>query len=77
MGRFIASLGTESEDGSTHLTAVWYLFEDGCLYVATSSRSRKARNVLSRSPGFHSWWTSENPDRSVDWWRCRDRNNQR
>lgn len=48
MGRYIASLGTESADGSTHLTAVWYLFEDGCLYVATSSRSRNARNVASR-----------------------------
>jgi nitroimidazol reductase NimA-like FMN-containing flavoprotein (pyridoxamine 5'-phosphate oxidase superfamily) len=47
-GRHIASLGTESEDGSVHLTAVWYLFEDGCLFVATSSRSRKARNVVSR-----------------------------
>jgi nitroimidazol reductase NimA-like FMN-containing flavoprotein (pyridoxamine 5'-phosphate oxidase superfamily) len=47
-GRLIASLGTESDDGSIHLTAVWYLFEGGCLYVATSSRSRKARNVLSR-----------------------------
>ncbi len=47
-GRYIASLGTESEDGSVHLTAVWYLFEDGCLFVATSSRSRKARNVVSR-----------------------------
>jgi len=46
-GRFIASLGTQNEDGSIHLTAVWYLFEGGCLYVATSSRSRKARNVLS------------------------------
>ncbi len=48
MERHIASLGTESEDGSIHLTAVWYLFEDGRLYVATSSRSRKARNVSSR-----------------------------
>lgn len=47
-GRLIASLGTESDDGSIHLTAVWYLFEGGCLYVATSSRSRKARNVVSR-----------------------------
>jgi nitroimidazol reductase NimA-like FMN-containing flavoprotein (pyridoxamine 5'-phosphate oxidase superfamily) len=47
-GRFIASLGTQNEDASVHLTAVWYLFEGGCLYVATSSRSRKARNVLSR-----------------------------
>jgi nitroimidazol reductase NimA-like FMN-containing flavoprotein (pyridoxamine 5'-phosphate oxidase superfamily) len=48
-GRFIASLGTQNEDGSVHLTAVWYLFEGECLYVATSSRSRKARNVLSRA----------------------------
>jgi hypothetical protein len=47
-GRFIASLGTENEDGSIHLTAVWYLFESGCLHVATSSRSRKARNVAVR-----------------------------
>jgi len=47
-GRFIASLGTQNEDGSIHLTAVWYLFEAGRLYVATSSRSRKARNVTAR-----------------------------
>ena len=47
-GRFIASLGTENEGGSIHLTAVWYLFDSGCLYVATSSRTRKARNVISR-----------------------------
>ena len=47
-GRFIASLGTENEDGSIHLTAVWYLFEANCLYVATFSRSRKARNVSAR-----------------------------
>lgn len=47
-GRYVASLGTENADGSIHLTAVWYLFESGCLYVATSSRSRKARNVAAR-----------------------------
>jgi len=47
-GRYIATLGTENADGSIHLTAVWYLFEDGCLFVATSSRSRKARNLLAR-----------------------------
>jgi PPOX class probable F420-dependent enzyme len=43
--RFIATLGTANADGSLHLTAVWYLFEDGRLFVATSSKSRKARNV--------------------------------
>lgn len=47
-GRFIASLGTENEDGSIHLTAVWYLFDGSCFYVATSSRTRKARNVAAR-----------------------------
>jgi len=47
-GRYIATLGTENADGTIHLTAVWYLFESGCLYVATSSKSRKARNVAAR-----------------------------
>jgi PPOX class probable F420-dependent enzyme len=46
--RFIATLGTINADGSIHLTAVWYLFEDGRLFVATSSKSRKARNVTAQ-----------------------------
>jgi hypothetical protein len=47
-GRYIASLGTENADGTIHLTAVWYLFEAGCLYVATSSKTQKGRNVAVR-----------------------------
>lgn len=47
-GRYIATIGTENPDGSIHLTAVWYLFEEGSLFVATSSRSRKARNIAAR-----------------------------
>ena len=47
-GRHIASLATANPNGTIHLTAVWYLFEDGCLYIATSSKSRKARNVAAR-----------------------------
>jgi len=47
-GRYIATLGTENADGSIHLTAVWYLFEDGYLFIATSSKSRKARNIAAR-----------------------------
>jgi PPOX class probable F420-dependent enzyme len=47
-GRYIATIGTENADGSIHLTAVWYLFEEGSLLVATSSKSRKARNVAAR-----------------------------
>jgi len=47
-GRHIATLRTENADGTIHLTAVWYLFEDGCLYVATSSKTRKARNLAAQ-----------------------------
>ncbi|HEY7354082.1 MAG TPA: pyridoxamine 5'-phosphate oxidase family protein [Terriglobales bacterium] len=47
-GRHIATIATENADGSSHLTAVWYLFEEGDLYVATSSKTRKARNILAR-----------------------------
>lgn len=46
--RHIATLGTENADGTIHLTAVWYLFEDGCFFVATSSKTRKVRNVIAR-----------------------------
>jgi PPOX class probable F420-dependent enzyme len=46
--RHIAAIGTENADGSIHLTAVWYLFEDGYLFIATSSKSRKARNIAAR-----------------------------
>jgi PPOX class probable F420-dependent enzyme len=47
-GRYVATLGTENADGSLHLTAVWYLFEDGALFVATSTKTRKFRNVAAR-----------------------------
>jgi PPOX class probable F420-dependent enzyme len=47
-GRYVATLGTENADGTIHLTAVWYLFEDGQLFVATSSKTRKSRNVAAR-----------------------------
>jgi PPOX class probable F420-dependent enzyme len=47
-GRRIASLGTLNDDGSPHLTAVWYLYQDSCFFMATSSRSRKARNLAAR-----------------------------
>jgi PPOX class probable F420-dependent enzyme len=47
-GKRIASLGSLNDDGSPHLTAVWYLYQDGCFFVATSSRTRKARNLFAR-----------------------------
>ena len=47
-GLYISTLGTENPDGTIHLTAVWYLFESGSLFVATSSKTQKARNVTAR-----------------------------
>jgi PPOX class probable F420-dependent enzyme len=47
-GHHIATLGTENADGSIHLIAVWYLFESGSLFIATSSKSKKVRNVVAR-----------------------------
>ena len=46
-GRYVASLATENPDGSIHMVAVWYWFDAGKIFVATSSRSRKARNLQS------------------------------
>ena len=46
--RLIATLGTYSPDGSVLLTPIWYVFEDGRLFVGTSRASRKARNVVAR-----------------------------
>jgi len=57
-GRYIASLGTENPDHTIHMVSVWFLFAGGPaharttpdddnarIYVATSTRTRKARNV--------------------------------
>lgn len=47
-GRHIAALATLRPDGMIHLTAVWYLYRDGVLFVATSSTSRQFRNIEAR-----------------------------
>jgi nitroimidazol reductase NimA-like FMN-containing flavoprotein (pyridoxamine 5'-phosphate oxidase superfamily) len=43
-----AIVGTLNRDGSIHMTPVWFLYEDGCLYFETNSATRKARNVAER-----------------------------
>lgn len=48
-GRYYATLATLNDDDSIHMTPVWYLFENNCLFVQSSSMSRKAKNVTSRS----------------------------
>lgn len=46
-GRYIASLATQNPDGPIHMVAVWYWFDGSNIFVATSSRTRKARNLKS------------------------------
>ena len=47
-GRHYATLATLKADGSMHLTPVWYLCEDDCLFVETAASDRKVRNILAR-----------------------------
>ena len=47
-GRHYATLATLNEDGSIHLTPVWYLFEDERLFLETAASDRKVRNILAR-----------------------------
>lgn len=44
-GRYIASLATQNPSNSIHMVAVWYWFDGALIYVATASRTRKARNL--------------------------------
>jgi len=48
-GRYIATVATGNDDGSIHMVAVWYLSDGAHVYVATSGRTRKARNLGSNS----------------------------
>lgn len=48
-GRYIATFATANPSGSIHMVAVWYWFDGTNVFVATSSRSRKARNLQSKS----------------------------
>lgn len=48
-GRYVASIASTSPSGAIHMVAVWYLFDGANIFVATSSRSRKARNLQSGS----------------------------
>jgi PPOX class probable F420-dependent enzyme len=43
-----ATLATHNPDGSIHVVPLSYLFEDGQFFLATSSSSRKARNLAAR-----------------------------
>ncbi len=70
-GRNYAVLGTQDEDGSIHLTPVWFVFRGDHVFVGASSASRKVRNIVARptaslivdvrKPGSERWVSVSGP----------------
>src|SRR4051812_24012149 len=66
-----AVLATHDGDGGIHLTPIWFLFDHGCFYFASSSGSRKVKNVErsrsasvvvdARGPGRERWVSASGP----------------
>jgi PPOX class probable F420-dependent enzyme len=64
-------LATHDPDGGIHLTPIWFLFEDDRFYFASSSGSRKVKNVErsssasvvvdAREPGRERWVSASGP----------------
>jgi PPOX class probable F420-dependent enzyme len=64
-------LATHDADGGIRLTPIWFLFEDDCFYFASSSKSRKVKNlgrsfwasvvVDAREPGRERWVSASGP----------------
>ena len=69
--RRYAVLATHDPDGGIRLTPIWFLFEDDRFYFASSSRSRKVKNlersfaasvvVDRREPGRERWVSAAGP----------------
>jgi len=66
-----AVLATHDPDGGIRLTPIWFLFENDRFYFASSSRSRKVKNlersfsasvvVDEREPGRERWVSASGP----------------
>ncbi|HVU77651.1 MAG TPA: pyridoxamine 5'-phosphate oxidase family protein [Gaiellaceae bacterium] len=66
-----AVLATRDPDGGSHLTPIWFLFQDDCFYFGSSSGSRKVQNVErhptasvvvdAREPGRERWVSASGP----------------
>jgi PPOX class probable F420-dependent enzyme len=60
--RRYAVLATHDPDDRIHLTPIWFMFEDDRFYFASSSASRKVKN-LERSPAASVVVDARNPGR--------------
>jgi len=44
----LARVATVDEKCMPHVTPVWFLYEDGCIYFSVQKRTVKARNIMKR-----------------------------
>lgn len=44
----LARVATVDENCMPHVTPVWFLYEDGCIYFSVQKRTVKARNIAKR-----------------------------
>lgn len=65
-GRHYATLATQNEDGSIHLTPVWYLFQDGGFLISSGTYAKKYKNILKR-PGVSIMVDSRGRQGSEQW----------
>jgi general stress protein 26 len=59
-GRYYDTLETGNTDRSMHMVAVWYWFDGMRIFVTTSSRSKKGKNVQA-NPGVSIMIDSRDP----------------
>jgi len=45
----IGWLTTVGRDGQPQSSAVWFLFDDGCVYIQSQPRAAKLRNIRSNN----------------------------
>ncbi len=44
----LARVATVDEECKPHVTPVWFLYEEGCIYFSVQKRTVKARNIAKR-----------------------------
>ena len=45
----IVRVSSVGSDGTPHIAPIWYVYENGKLYLSTGPRSRKVRNIRANS----------------------------
>lgn len=64
-GKLLLRLGSKDDHGDPVIHPVWYLFENGKLYIFTGAGSKKAKNVARSSRVYFSIDSDSEPYRGV------------